>query len=466
MKPSIRFLPVLCAALLGSTALAQSTAPASRSEAPTPAASAPQVSVLSNGMTLIVQPDRRAPTAVHMLWVRVGAMDEVDGTSGIAHLLEHMMFKGTPSVPEGEFSRRVAALGGRENAFTSLDVTSYHQQIPADRLEAVMKLEADRFAHNQWSDAAFKRELEVVKEERRMRLEESPPAQLFEAFNAVAFQEHPYRRPIIGWVSDLEHMAPDDARSFYRRWYVPANAAVVVVGDVDVARVRALAEKTYGRIPARAVPARKPLGEPVQAGVRRLEYRGRTAQPVLLLGYKAPRLVHPHGQDAATQDALALMLLAGVLNGHNAARLDRALVQGEGSVQRLADNVGVSFDWVGRGPELFLLSASPAAGVEPTVLEAALKAQVQRVAADGVSEAELQRVKNQWTASEVFKRDSMFMQARELGSYWAQGWPLDSDAVLMQRLRTVTAQQVQDVARRYFDDRQLTVGLLLPEGQP
>ncbi len=482
MKPTTRFLDALCVTgrsrlQLALVAMLVCAVPThATGAAPEPAAgpaqsgqatasATPQVFTLSNGMTLIVQPDHRAPTAVHMLWVRVGAMDEVDGTSGIAHLLEHMMFKGTPSVPEGEFSRRVAALGGRENAFTSLDVTSYHQQIPANKLDAVMKLEADRFAHNQWSDGAFKRELEVVKEERRMRLEESPPAQLFEAFNATAFQAHPYRRPIIGWVSDLDHLAPEDARSFYRRWYVPANAAVVVVGDVDAAQVRAMAEKTYGRIPARAVPPRKPLGEPPQNGVRRVEFHGRSAQPVLLLGYKAPRLQQPNGQDPATQDALALMLLAGVLNGHSAARLDRALVQGEGG-PRLADSVGVFFDWLGRGPELFLLSASPAAGVEPARVEAALKAQIQRVASEGVNDAELQRVKNQWTASEVFKRDSMFMQARELGSYWAQGWPLDSGALLMQRLRSVTAQQVQDVARRWFDERQLTVGVLVPEVQP
>lgn len=445
--------------------ISTATAPVAR---PVQAAqSAPQVFTLSNGMTLIVQPDHRAPTAVHMLWVRVGAMDEVDGTSGIAHLLEHMLFKGTPTVPEGEFSRRVAALGGQENAFTSLDFTAYHQQIPAKRLPEVMRLEADRFAHNQWSDEAFKRELEVVKEERRMRLEESPSAQLFEAFNAVAFQEHPYRRPIIGWMSDVQHLAPDDARRFYRRWYVPANAAVVVAGDVDARQVQAWAEQFYGRIPTRALSARRVLGEPEQAGVRRLTYHGRTTQPLLLLGYKAPRLASPQAQDAASEDALALQLLAGVLDGHSAARLSRALVQGQNGHSRMAQSVGASFDLMGRGPELFMLSAAPVPGVSAEALEAALKTEIQRIATEGVSEAELQRVKNQWTASEVFKRDSLFMQAYELGSTWAQAWPQGSDHVLMQRLRAITPEQVRSVAQRYFSDRQLTVGLLLPqEGQP
>jgi zinc protease len=193
-------------------------------------------------MAVIVKPDRRAPTAVHMLWVRVGAIDEVDGTSGVAHVLEHMMFKGTDTLAPGEFSRRVAALGGRENAFTARDYTGYYQQIPANRLEDVMKLEADRFANNRWADIEFTREIEVVKEERRLRTEDNPRALLYEALNATTFVASPYRRPIVGWMNDLEAMTPADVRDFHRRWYVPANAAVVVAGDVDVAQVRQWAE--------------------------------------------------------------------------------------------------------------------------------------------------------------------------------------------------------------------------------
>jgi len=196
-----------------------------------PGAASAQVSArverhtLANGMTLIIKPDRRAPTAVHMVWVRVGSMDEVDGASGVAHVLEHMLFKGTRELGPGEFSRRVAALGGRDNAFTARDFTGYHQQIPASRLEDVMQLEADRFANNQWSDDEFRRELEVVKEERRLRTDDSPRARLFETLYATAFTASPYRRPIIGWMNDLDAMTPADVRAFYRRWYVPANAA-------------------------------------------------------------------------------------------------------------------------------------------------------------------------------------------------------------------------------------------------
>jgi zinc protease len=415
---------------------------------------------LANGLTLIVKPDRRAPTAVHMLWLRVGAMDEVDGTSGVAHVLEHMLFKGTPDVPAGEFSRRVAALGGRENAFTSQDYTGYFQQIPATRLEDVMKLEADRFANNQWSDEEFRKELEVVKEERRLRTEDNPRALLYEALSASAFTASPYRRPIVGWMSDLESMTPDDARAFYQRWYTPANAVVVVTGDVEVAQVRQLAEQHYGRIAARVVPARKPRTEPLQTGPRRLEVKAPAEQAYVMLAFKVPGLTSFDTPTAQDDDALALTVLAAVLDGYNGARLDRALTQG---ADRVADSAGASNGLMGRGPQLFMLDGVPAKGKSPAQVEAALRAQVARVAREGVTEAELQRVKTQWVASEVYKLDSLFNQARELGSYWAQGLPLDTGERLLARLRGVTAGQVRAVAQRYFGDDQLTVAVLVPQ---
>ncbi len=421
---------------------------------------------LANGLTVIVKPDRRAPTAVHMLWVRVGSMDEVDGTSGVAHALEHMMFKGTGTLAPGEFSRRVAALGGRENAFTMRDATGYHQQVPSDQLEAVMRLEADRFANNRWPDEEFRREIEVIKEERRQRTEVSPRARMFEQMNAATHVAHPYRRPIVGWMSDLDAMTPDDVRDFHRRWYVPANAAVVVVGDVDVNQVRSWAETHYGRIPARAVPARKPHNEPGQQGTRRIEYRARAEQSVVALSWAVPRLEQFEVTDASATDALALTVLAAVLDGYSGARLGRALVQGQGGAQRIADSVDASYSPLGRGPAVFSLTGVPAPGVDAGVLEAALKAEVARLARDGVDEAELKRVKTQWMAGEVYGRDSIVSQARELGSYWINGLPLDGPQRLMERLMAVTADQVRDVARRHFDDRRLTVGVLRPEGRP
>ena len=433
----------------------------------TPSAPAAAVPVtrfqLANGLTVIVKTDRRAPTAAHMLWVRVGSMDEVDGTSGVAHVLEHMMFKGTANLKPGEFSRRVAALGGRENAFTTRDATGYYQQIPSNKLEEVMRLEADRFAHNQWADEEFKKEIEVIKEERRMRTEDSPHALMYETANAITFIASPYRRPVVGWMSDIEAMTPDDARAFYRRWYVPANAAVVVAGDVDVAQVRRLAEKYYGHLAARPVPLRKPRVEPEQTGPRRLDFKASASQAYVSLSYKVPGLRAPEaaeGSDAFNRDALALTVLSAVLDGYSGARLERALTQGD---QRLADSAGASNGLIGRGPQLFTLDGVPADGKTAQQVADALRQQVALVARDGVSEAELQRVKTQWIASETYKLDAVFSQARELGSYWVNGLPLDADTRLIAQLRTITGAEVQAVAARYFGDDQLTMATLLPQ---
>jgi len=414
---------------------------------------------LNNGLTVVVKPDHRAPTAVQMLWVRVASMDEVDGSTGIAHILEHMMFKGTRNLKPGEFSRRVAALGGRENAFTQRDNTGFFQQIPAAKLEEVMKLEADRFANNQWPDDEFKRELEVVKEERRLRTEDSPRALLWEVLNAAIFEASPYRRPVVGWMSDLESMTPQDARDFYQRWYVPANAVLVVAGDVDPAQVRRLAEKYYGPIAARPVPARKPRNEPVQAGVRRVEFKAPAEQSYVALAFKVPRLTS-FEPTPDNDDALALTVLAAVLDGYSGARLDRALTQGS---DRLADSAGAGNGLWGRGPQLFTLDGVPARGKTTEQLEAALRAEVAKVARDGVTEAELNRVKTQWIAGEIYKLDSVMSQARELGGYWIEGLPLDAGERLIQRLRGVTAEQVKAVAAKYFGDDQLTVGVLRPQ---
>ena len=417
---------------------------------------------LANGLTVIVQPDKRAPTAVHMLWVRVGSIDEVDGTSGVAHVLEHMMFKGTPTVKTGEFSRQVAALGGRENAFTSKDYTGYFQQIPSNRLEDVMRLEADRFGNSQWADAEFAKEIEVVKEERRMRTEDSPRALMGEALNATIYAASPYRRPIVGWMSDLDAMTPADARAFFQRWYIPANAAVVVAGDVDAAQVKLWAEKYYGVIPARPVPERKPRLEPLQAGVKRFDFKAPADQGYVAMAYKVPGLKAETllNAESVPDDALALTVLAAVLDGYSGARLDKAMTQGDSAI---ADSAGAYNSLMGRGPQLFFLDGTPAKGKTAAQVEAALREQIALIAKNGVNEAELNRVKTQWVSSEVYKLDSVMNQARELGSYWVQGLPLDAGSRLMAQLRKVTSSQVQAVAAQYFGDDQLTVGVLLPQ---
>ena len=420
---------------------------------------------LANGMTLIVQPDRRSPTAVNMVWVRVGSIDEVDGTSGVAHALEHMMFKGSKRLKPGEFSRQVAALGGQENAFTTRDYTGYYQQIPSAKLEDVMKLEADRFANNQWPDDEFKREIEVIKEERRLRTEDQPRALLGEQQNAAVFIASPYHRPIVGWMSDLDAMTPGDVREFHRRWYVPANATVVIAGDVDVDKVRALAEATYGRIPSGTVPVRKPREEPVQRGIRRIEFKAPAEQAYVALAFRAPKFdpaslsAAPGASSAESDDALALVVLSALLDGYPGARLDRALTQGP---DRVADSAGSYGGLASRGPQLFELEGVPAAGKTAEAVEAALRAEVARVAREGVGAAELARVKTQWVASQTYKLDSVMSQARELGANWVQGLPLDASARLIAKLQAVTAEQVQAVAGKYFGDDQLTVATLRP----
>ena len=444
-------------------AMAQQPPPADKAAAPAAAPvtlpSGVTQFTLDNGMTLIVKPDRRAPTAVHMLWVRVGSFDEVSGTTGVAHVLEHMMFKGTETLAPGEFSRRVAELGGRENAFTNRDYTGYYQQVPANRLADVMALEADRFSHNRWNDEEFAKELEVIKEERRMRTDDNPRAAMYEQQIAATYVASPYRVPVIGWMGDLDAMKAQDARDFYHRWYAPSNAAVVVVGDVDPQAVLALAQKTYGKAPARALPVRKPQPEPLQKGVRRLSVKAPAEQAVLSMAFKVPQMDSLEASPS-NDDALALTVLAAVLDGYSGARLDRALTQGP---KRVADSVGASNGLFGRGPQLFMLSGVPAAGKTPEQVEAALRAEVARVAKDGVNEAELARVKTQWVASEVYKRDSVMGVAQELGSLWVQGMPLNADEKLVQRLRSITAAQVQAVAAKYFGDDLLTVATLVPQ---
>jgi len=416
---------------------------------------------LANGMTLIVKPDHRAPTVAHMLWVGVGAMDEVDGTSGLAHALEHMMFKGTPTVPAGQFSRLVARLGGRENAFTTEDFTAFFQQIPADKLADVMALESDRFAHMQWPDAEFNKEIEVIKEERRMRTDDNPRAALHEVLNAQAFLASPYHRSVIGWMGDLDSMTADDARQFWQKWYAAHNAAVVIAGDVTPEQALALAKKYYEPIADHPLAVRKPRLEPEQKGMRRFEFKAPAEQAYVALAFKVPQLESLNAPlSKNSQDALALTVLSAVLDGYAGARLDKALTQGP---QRLADSAGASNGLMGRGPQLFTLDAVPAAGQSVEAVIVALREQVKSVAEKGVSPAELNRVKTQWVASEVYKLDSVFNQAQELGTYWALGFPLDASPRLIAALKSVTPEQVQSVAQRYFGDDGLTIGVLKPQ---
>lgn len=421
----------------------------------------PYETTLDNGLKVIVKEDKRAPTAVHMVWYRIGSMDEVDGTSGVAHVLEHMMFKGTPEVGPGEFNKRVAAAGGRDNAFTSRDYTAYFQQIPKEKLAEMMALEADRMRHLTVDPKEFAQEIKVVMEERRMRTDDNPQSKLFEQMNATAFQAHPYRRPIIGWMSDLENMTAADAKAWYDTWYVPNNAYVVVSGDVDHEQVFALAREHYGKLEGRALPPRKGQIEPRQEGPRRITVKAPAELPVLVLGYKAPILRNPK----TDRDPYALEILAAILDGHDAARFNKKLVRED----RIALSAGVDYGNTARGPGMFYLYGSPSEGRNVADLEAALRAEIARIQKDGVSEAELKRTKAQLVAGQVYKLDSMFGQAMEIGQMEAVGHSWKDVDTMLERLQQVTAADVQAVAKKYFDDDALTIGVLDPQpldGQP
>lgn len=415
----------------------------------------PYEKTLANGLRVIVKEDPRAPTAVHMVWYRVGAMDEVSGTSGVAHALEHMMFKATRHLKPGEFNQHVAAAGGRDNAFTSLDYTAYFQLVPAGRLGEMMALEAERMANLIVDPVEFAKEIKVIMEERRLRTEDKPQSKVHEALMATALSAHPYRRPIIGWMNDLQNMTADDIKDWYRRWYVPNNAYVIVVGDVRKDDVFRAAEKTYGRIPQRPLSPRKAQQEPEQKGIKRVEVKAPAKLPYLAMAYRVPRLIEP-GKD---REPYALEVLSGILDGHDAARLTRSLVRGS----KVAVSAGAGYDGTARGESLFLLDGTPAEGRTAADLEHALRAEIERIKKEGVAADELQRVKTQLIAAQVYKRDSMMAQAMEIGGIEAVGLHWRDLDTILDRIRSVTAEEVQSVARRYFVDDSLTVAVLDPQ---
>ena len=410
--------------------------------------------MLKNGMKVIVKEDHRAPTVAHMIWYRIGSMDEVNGTTGVAHALEHMMFKGTKTLKPGEFSQRVAALGGRENAFTNKDYTAYFQQIEKSKLEQVMALEADRMTNLVFDQDEFAREIRVVMEERRWRTEDQPIPQVYEALNAAAFIAHPYHHPVAGWMSDLRNMTVQDAKAWYERWYAPNNATMIVTGDVDPKQVFALAEKHFGKIARKTLPVTKPQAEPVQHGIRRVTVKAPAENPYVVLAFKAPTL-----RDVEKDtDSHALDVLAAILDGYDNARLNAKLVR----TDKVANSVGAGYSNVARGPALFLLDGTPAKGTTTEQLEKLLRAEVDRIAREGVSEDELKRVKAQLIAGQIYKRDSIFGQAMEMGTMEMAGLShADIDRVI-DKLKTVTAEQVQAVAQKYFTDDMLTVATLVP----
>ncbi len=410
---------------------------------------------LANGLRIIVKTDRRAPVVVNMVCYRIGSMDEHNGATGVAHVLEHMMFKGTRSLGPGEFSKLISAAGGRENAFTSRDYTAYFQTLQKSELPLSFRLEADRMSNLILSPEEFAKEIKVVMEERRLRTDDRPRAIVYERLIANALSAHPYRNPIIGWMSDLETLTVEDTRRFYEQWYAPNNVTLVVVGDVVPAEVFALAEKHFGAIPRKQLPPRKPQDEPPQLGIKRLTVKAPAEQPYLVMAYRVPRLEKPSEQ----WEPYALDMLESVLSGNSAARLPGTLVKAD----RVASSASAGYDGIGRGPAFFYLSGTPLAGRTVEELESGLRRELRRIIEEGVTREELDRVKAQALAAKVYERDSMFYQARQIGWMESIGLSYRDLDLYLEKLQLVTSDQVREVARKYLVDDQLTVAILDPQ---
>ena len=410
---------------------------------------------LANGLKVIVQEDHRAPVIVQQIWYKAGSMDEPTGVTGVAHVLEHLMFKGTHTVPAGEFSKRIAAAGGRENAFTSYDYTAYFQQLHKSKLPLAMKLESDRMHNLNLTAADFSKEIRVVMEERRLRTDDEAHALLYEKMMATAYQQHPYQHPVIGWMSDLESLAVGDAKAWYSRWYAPNNATLVIAGDVKAGEVFALAQRHYGAIPKRVLAPQRKFVEPKQAGIKRIVVKAPAELPHLVMSYHAPTLLNPE-QD---WKPYALQILAGVLDGNESARLNKRLVR----EQQIASGAGAGYDATSRGSSLFTLEATPSEGKTVNDVETALRREIAQLVKGGVSEEELQRVKAQVVAGEVYKRDSLFYQAMQIGQMESIGLSHRMIPVMLEKLQAVTAEQVRLVAEEFLQDDSLIVAVLDPQ---
>lgn len=410
---------------------------------------------LDNGMKILVKEDHRAPVVVSQVWYKVGSSYEHGGITGVSHVLEHMMFKGTKKHPAGEFSRIIAENGGRENAFTGKDYTAYFQQLEKSRLKVSFELEADRMRHLLLPPKEFKKELQVVMEERRMRTDDNPQAKTDEQFYAAAFVNSPYHHPVIGWMEDLKTLKDADVRHWYERFYAPNNATLVVVGDVEPKAVYKLAKHYFGHIKPSKIPVEKSRTEMPQHGMRSVRVKAPAQLPYLEMGYKVPVL-----RTAKLKwEPYALDVLAGVLDGGDASRLQRQLVR----KQQIAASVDAGYNPAARDEDLFVIDATPAAGKSVDEVEKAIRQQLEEVRSKLVTPAELERVKAQVVASKVYQKDSIFYQAMELGMLETVGvgWRVAED--YDKRISEVTAEQVRDVAKRYLVDDSLTVARLVPQ---
>ena len=411
---------------------------------------------LSNGLEVVVVPDRRTPVVTHMIWYKVGSADEPAGKSGIAHFLEHLMFKGTAKNPAGRFSQTLASIGGQENAFTSTDYTGYFQRVAKEHLPMLMEFEADRMTGLVLTEENVKPELNVVLEEQNQRVANNPSARLGEQVQAALFLNHPYGRPIIGWRHEIEQLTREDALHFYRRFYTPENAAVVVAGDVTVEEVKELAERTYGKIQrgGEASVRRRPQ-EPPPTAERHVKLADpRVGQPSLQRSYLVPP---GNGERLAESDALDL--LAHVLGSGSTSRLYRILVV----EKEVATSAGAWYQDSALDPTRFGVYATPKPDVTLEKLEQTLDEALAEVVANGVTAEELARSKNRMVADYVYAQDNQSTLARLYGAALTTGSTVEEVQGKPERIRAVTAEQVRDVARRDLDKPRSVTGQLVKE---
>ncbi len=409
---------------------------------------------LDNGLKVIVKPDHRAPLVVAQVWYKVGSSYEETGATGLSHVLEHMMFKGTEKYGPGDYSQQIARLGGTENAFTGRDYTAYFATISAKHLSAVLALEADRMHNLVLDQTEFAKEIEVVKEERRLRTDDKPTGLTYEQLQAVAWRASPYRNPVIGWMTDLDNMQLSDLQTWYERWYTPDNATLVVVGDVQPEAVLELAKQHFGTVPKRTMIPLKPQQEPQQQGMTQVSVRTSAQQPYLMMGYKTPVV----GKSQEAWEPYALAILSSILDGGESARLSRELVR----EQRIAASAGAQYNPYSRLSNLFFFSGTPTDGHSVDELQQAFVGQIQRLKTALLEKPELQRVINQAVSAKVYEQDSLFYQAMQLGLLETIGldWRLSAQEIA--RLRAVTPEQVRTVAQRYLIDDNVTIATLVP----
>jgi zinc protease len=415
----------------------------------------PKTFTLANGLQVVVISNHRAPIAIQMVWYKIGAADEPAGKSGIAHFLEHLMFKGTKTVPPGEFSKIVARNGGQDNAFTSQDYTAYFQRVAKNRLELVMRLEADRMTGLTLSDREVLPERDVVLEERRSRTDNNPGAQLYEQSQAALYLHHPYGDPVIGWKSEIETLSTEDALAWYRKYYAPNNAILIIAGDVTVDEIKPLAEKYYGPIPSRAVPPRIRLREPPHLAARRVVLKSpQVRQPSWSRAFIAPS-----SNTAKNGEAAALQVLAEILGGGPTSRLYRALIV----VGKIAASANAWYSANALDLGTFGLSASPRPGGKIKGLEAAMMAEINRLLADGVTEDEVARAKKALRAGAIYVRDSLRAGPNIIGRALTSGRSIADVESWPERIGAVTREQVDAAARAVLREKNSVTSVLLPD---